>query len=178
MHAPLLWVDIETLGLSEHNRCMLEVGLVLTDASLEVVAQTDIVIGWRNVRSLPADPAARAMHEVNGLLDEVEASHVSMREAEAHLLAWVERHDAKGLYMAGSGIGFDRRWLRVQMPTLAEVWHYRNFDMTTIRYFFGSEKREPAHRALADIHQSIEELRAAVAQARRAGLVAIPAMVA
>ncbi|KKK49844.1 hypothetical protein LCGC14_3130970, partial [marine sediment metagenome] len=95
----------------------------------------------------------------DGLLDTVECSGVTTLRAEQILLEWVERHQAAGLYMAGSGVHFDRRWLRRWMPALVRVWHYRNFDMTTLRYFFDEEKKTTKHRALGDLRQNVADLR-------------------
>lgn len=175
MHAPLLWVDIETSGLDEHTARLLEVGMVLTDDMLEEVAYIDVVLGWRNPHEMEMPDEVREMHTRSGLLDEVARSRLCLREAEDLLVAWVKHHGAEGLYMAGSGVHFDRRWLRHLMPSLAGCFHYRNFDMTTLRYFLGTAKTEPAHRALADLRQSIEDLRRAAARARATGLIAVPA---
>ena len=175
MHEPLLWCDIETSGLSERTDRLLEVGLVLTDADLSIVEETAVVIGWRNVRDFEMSEFVREMHEKSGLFDAVERSLLCTREAEDRLVRWVGARGADGLYMAGSGVGFDRRWLRHLMPSFAKLFHYRNFDMTTLRYFLGDEKREPVHRSLGDLHQSIEDLRRYVRMAHAAGLIALPA---
>lgn len=175
MHAPLLWCDIETTGLDPAADRLLEVGLALTDANLRVVAETSLVLSCRNVRDLEMSHVVREMHERSGLFDEVERSSLGLRAAEELLVAWVQEHHAEGLYMAGSGVHFDRGWLKHHMPALIQVWNYRNFDLTTLRYFFGAEKETAAHRALPDIRQSMQQLRDFAARARQAGLVAVPA---
>lgn len=175
MHAPLLWIDVETTGLDEHTARLLEVGMILTDGDLNEVACIDVVLGWRNPRELPMVDLVREMHEASGLFDEVAASRMCLREAEDLLVAWVDANDARGLFMAGSGVHFDRRWLRHLMPTLAACFNYRNFDATTLRYFFNTEKEAPKHRVLGDIRQSISNIRMLVRRARNAGIIALPA---
>jgi len=174
MHAPLLWVDVETTGLNPHGDRLLEVALLLTDEHLRELAHIRVVIGWRGLDMAELDPFVVKMHETSGLWVEVERSNLCVRQAEDQLVEWIERHGATGLYMAGSGVHFDRRWLRAHMPRVVKRFHYRNFDLTTLRYFFGSEKTAPAHRALTDLEQNVEDLRALAAQARAAGLVAVP----
>lgn len=159
MPGRLLWLDIETTGLSENEDLLLEVGLIVTDEQLRVAASIDVVIGYNRVQDLVTNDFVRQMHEQNGLLGLVEQSAVTVLRAEQILLEWVEREDASGLYMAGSGVHFDRRWLRRWMPAFVKQFHYRNFDMTTLRYFFEEEKQTTSHRALADLKQNIADLR-------------------
>ena len=175
MHTPLLWLDIETTGLDEHASRILEVGLILTDGDLNEIASVDAVIGWRNPHQMVMCEAVREMHTTSGLLDEVAESRMCLGEAEDLLLAWVHHHDANGLLMAGSGVQFDRRWIAHVMPGLADLFHRRNFDMTTLRYFLGEAKEEAPHRALGDLRQNIRTLRRYVARARAMGLIAMPA---
>jgi len=178
MHHPLLWIDMETTGLSPNHDRLLEVGLILTDGDLGEVASTNVVIGWKDPRAIQMVDFVRNMHEGNGLFDEVEESRLSLRDAEDHLIEWVRDHDAAQLYMAGSGVHFDRRWGKVLLPAFIKVFHHRNFDMTTLRYFFGAEKNQGPHRALPDLRVSVEDLRRYERQATRAGLMVIPAAVA
>lgn len=175
MHAPLLWLDLETTGLDEHTARLLEVGMILTDGDLNEVACIDVVLGWRTPHALEMPDIVREMHMASGLLDEVAASRMCLREAEDLLVAWVDLHDARNLYMAGSGVHFDRRWLRHLMPALAACFHYRNFDATTLRYFFDTEKEAPEHRVLGDLRQSIKNIRMLADRARAAGIIALPA---
>lgn len=174
MHEPLLWCDVETNCLEEAGGYIFEIALALTDSDQNEVASTDIVIGWRDPWLLPLNDVARDMHTRNGLLEEVAASRVSLREAEDRFVAWIKEHDATGLYMAGRGPHFDRRWTRHQMPALERQFSHRNVDLTTLRYFFGAEKVEPPHRALQDLRASIDDLRRYVAWARSAGLLLMP----
>ena len=161
MHGPLLWLDIETTGLSPESHLLLEVGMVLTDADLKVVSSLAFVLGWsdREVSSHITSPDVWEMHRENGLIEDVARSQLQICDAEHLLVSWVKSWEAMGLPMAGSGVHFDRKWLEMKMPTLVKQFHYRNFDVTTLRYFFGDEKAKCSHRALADLHQNIEELR-------------------
>jgi len=155
---PLLWLDIETTGLSENEDLLLEVGLILTNENLRITASKNVVIGYNRIREI-ANKFITNMHEANGLFDAVDRSPATSLRAEQILLEWVEKHDAAGLYMAGSGVHFDRRWLRRWMPALVRVFHYRNFDMTTLCYFFDEKKVTTNHRALDDLKQNIADLR-------------------
>lgn len=185
-HLPLLWTDLESTGLSPRADHLLEYAMALTDGEFRVVGTFRVVIGRRDVRSLPMAENVRAMHEENGLLDEVERSSTSVREAEIQGLAWARAHGCvadplgrdTGPYMAGSSPQFDRDFYMIQMPALARLWHYRNVDMTTLRYFFADPKRKVAHRALSDVLDSVEDLRGYVARARACGLLALPGLAA
>jgi oligoribonuclease len=190
-HLPLLFFDLETTCLSPHTGYLLEVGMVLTDADLRVVDSFGVVIGWRGVRSFPMPQNVRDMHERSGLLDAVERSNVCVRQAELLALEWAKGHgiapdpqdgiapdpqgrDNVGPYMAGASPQFDRGWAQLHLPTLARIWHYRNVDLTTLRYFFGTKKREVPHRALADCLENVEELQRLTARAAACGLTAMP----
>lgn len=183
-YPPLLFCDLEACGLpidhpdgTTSYPLLLEAALLLTDSDLNTVATTTVVIRYPRWQVMDGiTPEVLAMHEASGLFAEVEHG-VSIDEAEQRLLAFVEEHQAKGLYMAGSGIGYERRMLPYHMPTLAKVWHYRNVDLTTLRYFFGTPKAEVKHRALADCEQALNDLRAYVQRARTAGLLPLPAPV-
>jgi len=177
VHAPLLWLDIETTGLDEHASRLLEVGMVLTDGNLNEVASVDVVIGWRDPHQMVMCNFVRQMHTASGLLDEVAASRMCLGEAEDLLTAWARHHDAGGLVMAGSGVQFDRRWLAHVMPALAGMFHRRSFDMTTLRYFHGEAKGTVPHRALGDLRQDIRTLRRYASCAQESGLIVVPASV-
>lgn len=157
----LLWVDMETTGLLENQDKLLELGLILTakEPGLEIVAEFEAVIHVPAVRDLQIHGLVRDMHERNGLFDDVERSRLTLRNVEELALAWVEEHDAAGLPAAGSGVHFDRRWAGVHLPRLAEVWNYQNFDLTTLRRFWGTSKINPPHRALLDLRQNVRDMR-------------------
>lgn len=158
-----LWLDIETTGLEERRDVLLEVGMIKTDSRLRVIAEFEAVVGRSDVRGLSMSDYVRDMHERSGLLVACERSRLSLRQVEDLAVAWVLRNGCEGLYAAGSGVGFDRRWAREHMPRLASMFHYRSFDLTTLRRFFGTEKREAPHRALPDLRINVEDMRAFVA---------------
>jgi oligoribonuclease len=171
----LLWVDLETTGLDSACDYLLEWAMVLTDEDVQVVSEFSQVVHWRNPRSMVRDPSGAGkvvleMHEESGLFEASEASSFTLEDVRIDAQEWIEQHHATGLYMAGSGVHFDREWLRWQVPRVAKLWHYRNFDLTTLRCFFGEEKAEPVHRALPDLLASIGDLRRYVARTRAAGL--------
>ena len=185
-HMPLLWTDAETTGLDPHSDTLLEYAMALTDGDFRVVDTFRVVVGVPGVRTIAMAPNVRQMHEENGLLDEVEQSRVGLRDAERMGLDWAEAHglrpdhlrDDTGPYMAGSSPQFDRGFYAVHMPLLARVWHYRNVDMTTLRYFFGAQKPVAAHRALRDVLDNVADLRRYVDRARACGLLALPGLAA
>jgi len=157
----LLWTDIETTGLDERGGLLLELGLILTRGDrFEVVAEFSAVAGYPDIRSRIREPYVLAMHEASGLLDEVEDAHRNLAELEAEAIAWMHAHGATGLPMAGSSPHFDRRWLREHAPTLADHYHHRLVDATTLRILFGFDKPATNHRALVDLRNAIGIARA------------------
>lgn len=159
----LLWLDYETTGLSERRDVLLEIGMIKTDCRLRVIAEFEAVISVPGVRSLPMVDLVRDMHEASGLFDACERSRLTLRQVEDLALAWTVKNRATGLYAAGSGVHFDRRWAKEHMPRFEAQFHYRDFDLTTLRRFFGTEKREAPHRALADLRINVEDMRQFVA---------------
>lgn len=159
----LLWVDLETSGLEPREDRLLEAGLLVSDSELREEAATSLVISCPDADRLPMHEGVRAMHQASGLLEEARLSRLTTAEAEQHLLGWVYRHGADGLWMAGSGVGaFDRPWLKVHMPQLARVWHHRTLDATTVRLLCAVPKGEQAHRALPDMRRDLALVRGAV----------------
>jgi len=167
---PLLWVDLETTGLEERDGLILELGMILTDSRLRVVAEFQRVVHVHRLIDRFGDgipPHVLDMHSRSGLFAEVEQPGPCLGLVEDQALEWVEEHDAGGLHMAGSGVGFDRRWMRRHMPRLAAVFHYRNHDLTTLRRFFREEKSSTPHRALEDLRINVEDYRRYVALRER-----------
>lgn len=181
----LLWPDVETTGLDPATGHVLEYALAITDNELRVIDTFEVVVGHRNVRNYAMSDVVRRMHENNGLFDACERSPFTLEEAEAIGLVWMAKHGIKpdpngrddvGPYMAGSSPQFDRGFMMRHLPQLQRCFHYRNIDMTTLRYFFGSEKNSSIHRALPDVLQNVEDLRRHVARARAVGLRPMPAL--
>ena len=88
---------------------------------------------------------------------EVERSRVTLRQAELRALAWVERQSARGLAWGGAFPRSDRAWVKAWMPELAEVWSYRELDLTTLRRFFDVRNVPAPHRSLPDLRSNLDE---------------------
>lgn len=168
----LVWVDTETTGLEHEKDLLLEVGMTITTDTLKVVDSAAIVIAQRHttvdaLRDL-CDPAAVAMHDKSGLWNEVAESHFGLAEAEQHMLDWLEARVPQGeAPMCGSSVLFDRRFLHHWMPQLEAHFHYRNIDVSTVKELvrrrygaeFVYEKQQGRHRTLADLRDTLAELR-------------------
>lgn len=150
---PILWCDIETTGLSE-DALILEVGLIATDSSLHEQGRISVVVGWPDV-----DPFlsvhVREMHTANDLLDEVKNSSLSLADAEQKLMQFASQFERRP--MGGSSVHTDRTWLRRSMPRLERMFHYRNFDVSTLRTFFKTTEgvKPVKHRAIGDLVHDI-----------------------
>jgi oligoribonuclease len=166
----LVWIDCEMTGLDFVKDALVEVAALVTDFDLNVLGEgVDLVI------APPADaleqmvPFVRDMHTASGLLDEL-ANGTTLADAEAQVLAYVREHCADGTRppLAGNTVGTDRAFLARDMPELESFLHYRNVDVSSIkelsrhwypRAYFNAPAKSGGHRALADIQESIEELR-------------------
>ena len=164
----LVWLDCEMTGLNpEHDR-IIEIAVVVTNANLDIrvegpvfaIHQSDEVLGRM-------DAWNKGTHGRSGLIDRVKASTVTEAEAEAALLAFLKTYVAKGVApMCGNSIGQDRRFLVRYMPRLERFFHYRNVDVSTLKELakrwkpeaYTSFKKAQKHTALADVHESIDEL--------------------
>lgn len=158
------WIDIETTGLNPERDCILEVAAVVTDRNLmKRIDETSFVVSPATSPDL--DPYVREMHTKNGLLAESLASGLSYKTVEAEVSAFVAAHTPTGkkLHLAGSSVHFDRSFLKVWMPKVVEQLHYRQLDVSSLKLVFDPlvpcPKGAPAHRALADIEESIREAR-------------------
>lgn len=164
----LVWVDIETTGLDPTTDSVLEVGLVITDAELQVTATTSRVIAPTRRLLEHAEHVVRDMHDRSGLAHELrDGWGLAKQDVEATLCTWLaDRITPRTSPMCGSSVNFDRRFLEEQMPNLAALFHYRMVDVSTIKELvrrwhpdLRMPPRKGAHRALQDIADSIEELR-------------------
>ena len=166
----LVWIDCEMTGLSLQHDALIEVAALVTDFELNVLGEgVDIVIKPPAEALAQMDDFVRTMHTNSALLPELEAG-VTLAEAEERVLAYVHAEcgaDARPP-LAGNTIGTDRAFLARDMPTLEGWLHYRNVDVSTIkelsrrwypRTYFQAPTKRGNHRALADIQESIEELR-------------------
>ncbi|MBL8379293.1 MAG: oligoribonuclease [Burkholderiales bacterium] len=165
----LLWIDMEMTGLSPDTDRIIEAAIVVTDNELRVVAEGPVVVVHQSDAVLDGmDNWNRATHAKSGLTERVRASTLDERAAELRLLEFVRAHVPKGASpMCGNSVCQDRRFMARSMPELEAWFHYRNLDVSTLKELVKRWKPELAkgltkhgkHEALADIMESIEELR-------------------
>ncbi len=164
----LVWIDLEMTGLTPATDRIIEIAVVVTDARLVqrvegpvfAIRQSDAVLG-------AMDTWNKGTHGRSGLIDRVRASAVDEAAAEAALLDFIAKYAPKNASpMCGNSICQDRRFLANYMPALEAYFHYRNLDVSTLKELARRWKPEilpgfkkvQAHTALADVHESIEEL--------------------
>ncbi|MGV3072504.1 oligoribonuclease [Corynebacterium phoceense] len=169
-HDRLVWIDLEMTGLDTSRHVIVEVAAIITDGNLNVVGEgLDLVVHATEEELAEMDDFVTTMHSSNGLLDEIRASTVSVHEAENAVLALIAEHcdPEHPAPLAGNSIATDRTFIRAYMPRLDAALHYRMIDVSTIkelsrRWFPKAYYHQPekgmAHRALADIIESIREL--------------------
>ena len=167
----LVWIDCEMTGLDVTRDALIEVAVLVTDAQLNVLGDgLDLVISTPEEKLAVMGDFVREMHTKSGLVDEIRASATTMDDAQRQILAYVKRYvpAAGRAPLAGNTIGTDRAFLARDMPLLIDYLHYRNVDVSTIkelarrwypRTFFQAPEKHGNHRALADIRESIQELR-------------------
>ena len=165
----LVWLDMEMSGLDPARDRILEVATVVTDAQLGTVAEGPVLVVHQPNDVLHAmDDWNKTTHARSGLVDRVRASQLSESDAEEQMLAFLAQHvPAKASPMCGNSICQDRRFLARWMPRLEAFFHYRNLDVSTLKEL--ARRWNPAlargvakqgrHEALADIYESIEELK-------------------
>src|SRR3954454_2439050 len=166
----LVWMDCEMTGLDLERDELVEVAALVTDGELNVLGEgVDLVIKPSPEALDQMGDFVRGMHTASGLLS-VLAYGLSMADAEEQVLAYLREFvpEARRAPLAGNTIGTDRAFLARQMPTLESYVHYRNVDVSSIkelvrrwypRAYYNSPAKSGNHRALADIQESIEELR-------------------
>jgi oligoribonuclease len=155
MLPPLLWLDLETTGLDPARREIVEVALVATDSALRVTHSYECILRSRR----DWDEVARGMHERSGLARLVDNAQYEAAEMDVHLAWWVWSQTLQGRPMAGSSPHFDRAFCRAHLPETEKLFHYRNFDMSTLRMLEPRKKIASAHRSMADLTGDIKELR-------------------
>ncbi|MBF6477581.1 oligoribonuclease [Nocardia cyriacigeorgica] len=166
----IVWVDLEMTGLDPSRHVIVEVAALVTDAELNIIDEgVDLVVHATDAELAEMDDFVTQMHSDNGLLDDIKASTVSLAEAEDAVLGLVEKHcdPAHPAPLAGNSIATDRTFIRAQMPRLDAALHYRMIDVSTVKElsrrwfpkaYFNQPQKGMAHRALADIVESIREL--------------------
>ena len=166
----LVWIDCEMTGLNPETDCLVEVAVVITNSELEILdAGLNVVIKPRAESWAQMNDFVREMHTQSGLVQDVEDG-VDLAEAEKLILDYIKKFvpNEKEAPLAGNSIGTDRMFLNRYMPNLDKYLHYRNIDVSSIkeltrrwypRVYYQLPKKDGGHRALADILESIQELR-------------------
>jgi oligoribonuclease len=166
----LVWIDCEMTGLDLRADALIEVAALVTDFELNVLGEgVDVVVKPPQEAIDQMDEFVRNMHTVSGLLTELD-NGVTLREAEEQVLAYVREFCPEGSRppLAGNTVATDRAFLLRDMPELESFLHYRIVDVSSIkelarrwypRAYFNAPEKTGNHRALADIQESIEELR-------------------
>jgi len=167
----LVWIDCEMTGLDLGSDLLIEIAALVTDSELNVLGDgVDVVIGASAEQLARMPDVVRDMHAGSGLTDAALASSVTVREAEQSVLAYVRQWvpEPKKAPLCGNSIGTDRGFLIRDMPELDAHLHYRMVDVSSVkelarrwypRVYFNAPKKGGGHRALADILESVQELR-------------------
>ena len=167
----MVWIDCEMTGLDLEKDALIEVAVLVTDGQLNVLDEgLDLLIKTSDEQLAVMGDYVRDMHTKSGLLVELQSAELTMCEAEKLILDYVKQHVPQSCNapLAGNSIGTDRGFLARDMPKLNNYLHYRNVDVSSIkelcrRWYPQVTDNAPlklgGHRALADIQESIEELR-------------------
>lgn len=165
----LIWLDMEMSGLNPDTDRVLELAIVVTDTKLETVAELPVMVVHQPDSVLDnMDDWNKSTHARSGLIAKVKTSTVDEAAMEAQFLTLLEQHVPKGVSpMCGNSICQDRRFMARHLPKLEAFFHYRNLDVSTLKELMKRWKPELAkgmtkhgkHEALADIYESIEELK-------------------
>jgi len=166
----LVWIDCEMTGLELGKDSLIEIAALVTDSNLNVLGEgLDVVIHADDEALENMPDIVRDMHARSGLTQEVRDSSVTLAEAEQLVLDYVRAHvpDPKTAPLAGNSIGTDRGFIARDMPALDSHLHYRMVDVSSVkelvrrwypRVYYAKPEKGLAHRALADINESIREL--------------------
>ena len=165
----LIWIDMEMTGLLPDSDRIIEVAMVITDPQLEVLAESPVWAVHQPDEVLDAmDAWNKSTHGKSGLIERVRASRLAEAEVEKMALEFLMQHvPASVSPMCGNSICQDRRFLARWMPGLEAHFHYRNLDVSTLKEIVRRWKpevskgfsKEGKHQALADIYDSLEELK-------------------
>jgi oligoribonuclease len=165
----LIWIDLEMTGLDPDQHLIIEIATVVTDKELTVLAEGPVLAIHQPDEALVAmDDWNTRQHANSGLTERVRASETSVAEGERLTLEFLRQHVDQGASpICGNSICQDRRFLIRHMPELAVYFHYRNLDVSTLKILaklwlpeVGNRfEKKSVHLALADIHDSIRELR-------------------
>ena len=164
----LVWIDLEMTGLSPATDRIIEIAVVVTDAQITRRIEGPVIAVHQSDAVLDAmDSWNKGTHGRSGLIDRVKASSVDEAAAQAQVIAFLQQYvPARKSPMCGNSICQDRRFLAKDMPTLEAYFHYRNLDVSTLKELarrwkpgvLEGFKKAQSHTALADVHESIDEL--------------------
>lgn len=165
----LIWVDMEMTGLNPDTDRIIEVALVITDSQLNTIAEGPVLVVHQPDEVLNGmDKWNQSTHSKSGLIGKVKASRLNEAEVETQLIEFLKLHVPPGASpMCGNSICQDRRFMVRSMPQLEAYFHYRNLDVSTLKELAKRWKpgiasglsKESKHEALADIYDSINELK-------------------
>jgi oligoribonuclease len=165
----LVWIDMEMTGLDPDNDRVIEIAAIVTDAELNILAEGPVfAIHQADAVLDKMDAWNKGTHGRSGLIDKVKASTVTEDEASAQMISFLRQYVPAGKSpMCGNSICQDRRFMARHMPQLEQFFHYRNVDVSTIKELcrrwkpelISGFKKHQMHTALADIRESVEELR-------------------
>ena len=164
----LIWIDLEMTGLYPDRDRIIEIAVVVTDALVSTRVEGPVFAIHQSDAALDAmDAWNKGTHGKSGLIDRVRASEINEAHAQAQVIEWLAQYVKAGKSpMCGNSICQDRRFLANHMPALEAFFHYRNLDVSTLKELarrwkpsvLDGIKKAQAHTALADVHESIDEL--------------------
>ena len=164
----LVWLDCEMTGLEPDVERIIEIAVVVTGPNLVPRIEGPVLVIHQSDAQLEQmDKWNKGTHGKSGLIDKVRASTVTEAQAESELIAFLSQYVPKGgVPLCGNSIGQDRRFLVNYMPVLEAFFHYRNIDVSTLKELakrwrpdvYKAFKKKQRHTALADVHESIDEL--------------------
>ena len=166
----LAWIDLEMTGLDPARHTIVEIASLVTDDDLTIIEDgPDLVVHASPEQLAQMDDVVRTMHTTSGLLTDMEASTLTLAEAGAQTLTFLQKHirQPRTVPLAGNSIGTDRRFLAAFLPDIENYLHYRSVDVSTIKelcrrwrpeVYKAAPAKKGGHRALQDIRESVDEL--------------------
>jgi oligoribonuclease len=167
----LVWMDLEMTGLDPARHVIVEIATLITDDDLNILAEgPDLVVHADDDALAHMEPVVVEMHTRSGLLDSIRSSTMSLADAGAQTLEFIQAHvtEARRVPLCGNSIGMDRRFLAAYLPEIEEYLHYRSVDVSTVkelvkRWYPSLNNSRPrkagSHRALDDIRESVAEMK-------------------